>query len=165
MPRTPVRLLLAWVTLFALYLLFAGQASRAEVCAAVLAALVGIGLQLYVRLRSERIIRLAAPWLTLAGRVGASLLHDTVLVGGALARAAGGGAVRGRTQPQAFDQGGDAPEAAGRRALVTLAASGRSQSVVQLQVLVCCAYQGPTCRSSRMPLTSVPLDATSGLFL
>jgi hypothetical protein len=123
MPRTPVRLLLAWVTLFALYLLFAGQASRAEVCAAALAALVGIGLQLYVRLRSDRTIRLAAPWLTLAGRTGASLGRDTVLVGGALVRAAVGGAVRGRTQSQAFDPGGDAPEAAGRRALVTLAAS------------------------------------------
>lgn len=123
MSRTPVRLPLAWVALFAFYLLFAGQASRAEVCAGALAAFVGIGLQLYVRLRSQRSIRLAAPWLTIAGRVGAALARDTVQVGGALARAVLSGDVWGRTQPQPFAPGGDAPEAAGRRALVVLAGS------------------------------------------
>lgn len=123
MPRTPVRPLLAWVILFAFYLLFAGQASRAEACAGALAALAGIGLQLFVRLRSQRSMRLAAPWLTLAGRVGASLACDTMRVGGALARVILGADVRGRTRPQTFVPGGDAPEAAGRRALVVLAAS------------------------------------------
>lgn len=117
------RTLLTWLTLFALYLLFAGQASGAELCAGALAAIAGALLALYIRRREQRAMRLAAPWTRLVGRVAAALGRDTVAVGAALARAASGRSVRGVMQHQDFEPGGETPEAAGRRALVILAGS------------------------------------------
>ncbi len=115
--------LVTWVTLFAFYLLFAGQASGAELCAGALAAGVGAGLQAYLRARGERPVAIDAPWGRLAGRVAASLARDTAAVAGALVRVSVGRAVHGLTQRQDFLVGGPSQMAAGRRAVVILAAS------------------------------------------
>ncbi len=119
MPRT----LLTWVASFALYLLFAGQASRAELCAGALVAITGAALALYIRTARHRPMRLAAPWMLLARRVATALGRDTLTVGGALARAVAGRKLRGITQRQDFEPGGETPQAAGRRALVVWAGS------------------------------------------
>jgi hypothetical protein len=110
-----------WTTLFALYLLFAGQATRAELCAGLLAAALGTALRFYLRRAGEYSFRPDAPWGRLVVRVAASLARDTIIVGRALVRASVGRPVRGLAQHQAFMVGG--PAAAGRRAVVVLAAS------------------------------------------
>jgi hypothetical protein len=110
-----------WVTLFALYLLFAGQATAAEVCAGALAAGTGMGLRIYSHRAGQRSLRVDAPWGRLAGRLGVSLARDTIAVAGALARASVGRPVSGLVQRQDFIIGGEMD--AGRRAVVILAAS------------------------------------------
>ncbi len=65
--------LATWVVLFALYLLFAGQATGAELCAGALAAVTGVGVQVYLHQTGTRPMRLVTPWGRLAGRIGVSL--------------------------------------------------------------------------------------------
>ncbi len=117
------RALLTWLALFALYILFTGEASRAELCAGALVAVMGAGLAVYVRGAGHRPMRLDAPWGRLVGRVGLALARDTVKVGGALARGIGGAAVKGMIQRQLFDTRDDTRAAVGRRAVVMLATS------------------------------------------
>jgi hypothetical protein len=93
-----VSTLLTWLVLFALYLLFAGQASGAELVAAALIAGLGTLLAAYVRRR--RALHPRAPWARLSARVAASLLHDTATVAGALIHAVFGATVRGAAQRQ-----------------------------------------------------------------
>jgi hypothetical protein len=113
--------LAVWATLFALYLLFAGQATGAELCAAALSAAAGAAVKVHLHRAGHRPMQLDAPWGRLAGRIGASLARDTLAVGKALIRASMGRTIEGRAERQAFVVG-DATET-GRRAVVTLAAS------------------------------------------
>ncbi len=112
-----------WALLFGFYLLFAGQASGAELGAGVISAALGAALGVFVRVRGEHRMKIEAPWARLAGRILTSLARDSVLVAGALARASAGRAVSGRIRSQVFVWGGEQPTAFGRRAVVTLAAS------------------------------------------
>ncbi len=114
---------LAWLTLFALYMLFAGKASRAELSAAALVAVASSAFAVYVYQQGHRPMRLRAPFPYLFWRVGLALARDTVKAGGALFRAALGAPVKGVIQRQPFDTRDDSPEQVGRRALVILGLS------------------------------------------
>jgi hypothetical protein len=114
-------LLSTWTPLFALYLLFAGQATGAELCAGLLAAALGTAFQVYLHPSGKRPLQPEAPWGRLAARVAASVARDTVTVGRALVRASLGRPMDGVIQRQPFAPGG--PMAAGRRGVVILAAS------------------------------------------
>jgi hypothetical protein len=116
-----VFLLSTWTTLFAFYVLFAQQATRAELCAGLLVAALGAALQLYLHRSGDGPLQLNAPWGRLAARVAASVARDTIAVGRALVRASFGQSVHGLVQPQAFAAEGST--ASGRRAVVILAAS------------------------------------------
>ena len=119
-----------WLALFALYLLFAGNASGAELGAAVLAALPGAAFAIYLRRQGHRPMRLKAPFARLFWRVTAALAHDTMTVGIALIQALLGTKASGVIQRQPFDTRGDSEEQAGRRALVIFAASIAPNSFV-----------------------------------
>ncbi|HJS87834.1 MAG TPA: hypothetical protein VJ779_20470 [Acetobacteraceae bacterium] len=110
-----------WAVLFALYLMFAGQATGSELCAGALVAMTGAALQIYLHRMGEHPLRLRAPWGRLAARAGISLVCDTLTVGRALLRASIGRPVHGVIQAQGFIV--DGTREAGRRAAVILAAS------------------------------------------
>ncbi len=112
-----------WAALFGLYLLFAGSVTRAEAMAGLAAS--GIALAGLVRTRSvaHRHLLVRAPWLKLTGRIGISLVRDTVLVACGLVRAVLGGKPGGGMTMQPFDPGDFTPVAAARRGIVMLAAS------------------------------------------
>ncbi len=123
--------LLTWTALFALYLLFAGQADRAELCAGALMALAGTFLAVFLHQHEHRPMRDVAPWLALARRVGVALLRDPGVMTRALAHAVAGSAREGATQLQAFEGNGSSAEVAFRRGVVVLAASLAPNGFVQ----------------------------------
>lgn len=111
-----------WTVLAGLYLVLAGQASRAEIVAAALAGAAGAALSLILRAVAERQFDLRLDWLRALAGIAWSLVRDTVRVQGALAAAlfeprAGAVMRRPRDQPR----GGAAR--AGRRAVEILAQS------------------------------------------
>ena len=110
-----------WAVLFALYLLFAGQATGSELCAGALVAMAGAALQIYLHRMGEHPLRLRAPWGRLAARTGMSLARDTLTLGRVLLHASIGRPARGLIQTQGFVV--DGTREAGRRAVVILAAS------------------------------------------
>ena len=114
-----------WVSFAAAYGLFAGQLSLTEAMAGVPAAAIVTVYVLVLRRRAERPLRLQAPWFRLVGQVVVSVPVDAVRVGRVLLRALvrrpDGGV--GRLMRQPFRQGGEAAGEAGRRGLVSLAAS------------------------------------------
>jgi len=122
--------MLPFLTLFALYLLFAGQASAAELGAAVLAGTAAAGYHLHVRCRARRKFHLVAPWLRLAWRIPLALARDTTLVGWGLLRAIADRDLHGGQARQPFHPGGFTPQAAAHRALAVLAASVAPNSYV-----------------------------------
>ena len=118
-------LILAFAASFGLYLLFAGQASGTEIAAGLpTAALIAVFAALQHRGQTEP-IRLRAPWHRILLMPLAALVKDSVRVGGLLLRAtiSPAGVVAGTVDRQPFHPGGNRPEDAGRRALVTLASS------------------------------------------
>ena len=106
-----LRVCCIWVSFAAAYGLFAGQLSLTEAMAGVPAAVIVTVYVLVLRRRAERSLRLQAPWLRLVGRV----------VVRALVRRPDGGV--GRLMRQPLLQAGEAAVEAGRRGLVSLAAS------------------------------------------
>lgn len=108
-----------WAVLAAFYLLCAGELGADEVIAAVASGLVGTALSVLVRRDAGRRFRLRAPWPRVIFRPLAALAPDAVRV----ARLLLSRHPRGEAVVQPFVPGGATPEDAGRRALVTLAAS------------------------------------------
>lgn len=119
-----------WLALFALYLLFAGTATGAELGAAALVALVGCAFAIYLRRQGHRPMRLKAPFARLFRRVAVALARDTVTVGIAFIHAVLGRKAKGVIQRQPFDTRDDSEEQVGRRALVIFAASIAPNSFV-----------------------------------
>lgn len=110
---------LTWLVLAAFYLLCAGQVSADEAVAAILAAAVGAIFSVLIRRAADRPLRLRAPWPRTICRPLAALLPDAARVGRVLLSAR----PHGEAVIQPFAHGGETPEDAGRRALVTLGAS------------------------------------------
>lgn len=114
----------AWVVLFAFYLVFAGEISTVEVCAALFCATVGAALAVAAHRSGRRQFRLRAPpkaiWRPLA-----ALVPDFLSVGGELIKAIrlGGDRPRGDYFYQPFTQGDDGPRSRGRRAIAVLGLS------------------------------------------
>ncbi len=108
-----------WVVLAAFYLLCAGEIGADEVIAAVASGLVGTALSALIRRDAGRRFRLRAPWPRVVLRPLADLAPDAVRV----ARVLLSRHPHGEAVVQPFAPGGATPEDAGRRALVTLAAS------------------------------------------
>ena len=107
------------------YLVFAGQVSTSEIIAAVPASGL-IAAFAFLRHRGQdRPIQLWAPWSRLLLSLLAALLRDTGRVGGHLLRLAFVPRLHsdGSIDSQPFHPGHADPAGAGRRALVTLAAS------------------------------------------
>lgn len=119
-----------WLALFALYLLFAANASGAEVGAAALVALVGAAFAIYLRRQGHRPMRLKAPFAHLLWHVTVALVRDTAKVGRALVGALLGMTIGGVIQRQPFDPSDDSEEEVGRRALVIFSASIAPNSFV-----------------------------------
>ena len=119
--------LLSWAVLFALYLLFAGQASLPELVAGALVGAFAAAYEVHVRRLARRRFDLAVPWARLAARTTWALARDTGLVGWGLIRAIAGRPLHGGEARQPFETGdltpGAAGGAAGHRAIAVLAAS------------------------------------------
>ncbi len=115
-----------WVALAAFYLLCAGELSADEVIAAVASGLLGTVLSALIRHPAGRRLRLRAPWPRVILWPLAHLLPDAVRV----ARVLLSPHPHGEAVVQPFARGGATPEDAGRRALVTLAASLAPNSYV-----------------------------------
>ncbi len=121
---------LVWILLFGLYLLFVGQATIAELVAALVTSGLAAAYHWYVRTKAHRRFRFAAPWLRLGLRVARALARDTALVGWGLTRAILGRMVRGGLTRQPFQAGGHTPQAAAHRGIDMLAASIAPNSYV-----------------------------------
>lgn len=121
---SPGRVVAASVTFAVLYLGYAGQVAPSELIAD--AGVVGVTACLFVVLHRARTrdLSLRPAWGRLLGRTVLVLCKDTAEVASALCRAAVRGAqTTGVITLQPFEPGPDTPDAAGRRALVTLATS------------------------------------------
>ncbi len=114
---------LTWAGLFALYLLFAGQASAAEIVAGTLVAGAGVALRTVVHHVERLKLGFDGPWGRLAGRALRSIAHDATRVAWGLLRATAGAPLGGGVVRQRFEPGGSTPQASARRAVVTLAVS------------------------------------------
>ncbi|HST74099.1 MAG TPA: hypothetical protein VLJ20_01915 [Acetobacteraceae bacterium] len=108
-----------WTVLAAFYLLCAGGFTADELIVAAASGLVGTGLSVLIRRDAERRFRLRAPWRRVILRPLANLAPDAARVARVLLSAH----PRGEAVVQPFAPGGATPRDAGRRALVTLAAS------------------------------------------
>ena len=120
--------LLSWAVLFALYLLFAGQASSAELVAGALLGALAAAYEVHVRRLARCKLRLTAPWSRLTVRTLGALARDTGLVGWGLIRAIAGRPLQGGEARQPFETGDLSPgaaggAAAGHRAIAVLAVS------------------------------------------
>ncbi len=119
-----------WATLFALYLLFAGGTSRAELLGGICTATVAIAAHVNTSRVAHRELRLSAPWGRLAMRLLIALIRDTCRVGQGLAFAVALGKLHGAMSIQPFEPGGFTPQDAARRGIVILAASVTPNSFV-----------------------------------
>jgi hypothetical protein len=108
-----------WLILAAFYLLCAGEMSADETIAAVASGIFGTVLSVLIRDAAERRFRLRAPWPRVILGPLANLLPDAFRV----ARVLLSRHPHGEAAIQPFIRGGATREDAGRRALVTLAAS------------------------------------------
>lgn len=115
--------LAAFVVLGGFYLLCAGVTTADEDIAAASLAGLGACYATVIRANADRRLALGAPWHRVLGTPALQLAPDAWRVALVLARSLIGRADRGRMTRQPFRHGGDDPEDAGRRALVTLAIS------------------------------------------
>ncbi|MDD2861090.1 MAG: hypothetical protein PHI71_08500 [Acidiphilium sp.] len=115
-----------WLVLSGFYFLFAGQVSLSEIAAGLPAAALATGFAVALRLSQDNPLRLKAPWFRIIGSPLLAIVPDAFRVGrllfGVLWRRPSGPV--GVVVRQPFRHGpDDDDEAAGRRALVTLATS------------------------------------------
>jgi hypothetical protein len=119
-----VGLLTIWVFLVGFYFLFAGEMRLTEAIAAVPATAVAMSVAALAQCFAERRYALLGPWGRLVATPCIALVSDSVRVCGiligAIRRPSGAAGVFSR---QPFDTGTCMPKDAGRRGLVTLAAS------------------------------------------
>jgi hypothetical protein len=118
-----VNTLVTWAALFGLYLLFVGQAVRAEVLAGISVAALAVAGHEHARSVAHRELQVVAPRGRLVVRLGIALVGDTGLVAQGLLRVVCGATSRGSMMIQPYDPGGYTPEAAARRGIGILAAS------------------------------------------
>lgn len=118
------RALLLWCVLLPCYLLLAGAVSRTELCAGVLACLLVVGVALAVHRGERRRLHARVP-VAVVGRTLLSLATDSIRVGVVLLHAMRrrpAGRV-GAVVEVPFRSGVERPADAGRRGVVTIAAS------------------------------------------
>lgn len=117
------RLAIGWVIGFGLYLLFTGQPSAAEFCAAAIMTTVAASLILFIQRQGSVAMKARAPWGRLTLRLGKSIAVDSVLIARSLVASIGGNAVRGSVMKQPFQPGPIAPVSNARRGIVILLGS------------------------------------------
>lgn len=128
--RVTLLFVIAWLSLFGLYLLLVGEAPLPELVAGGLCAAVATGYHgLVYRLERPRFL-FKVPWLPLAGRVVRAIVRDTVLVSLGLMRVILGRPLHGSVTQESFEPGDATPQDAARRALAVFAASLAPNSYV-----------------------------------
>jgi multisubunit Na+/H+ antiporter MnhE subunit len=114
------RLARDWLTFVVLYLLLAGSLALGELGAGALAAGLAAAARETLRHRTDQRFRARLRWLRLVGRTARQLLRDCIVVSGAIACAIlRAESPPGRLRRVSFSPGGNDPEAAMRRTLVT----------------------------------------------
>ena len=114
------RLARDWLTFAVLYLLLAGSLAVAELGAGALAAGLAAAARETVRHQTDQRFRARLRWVWLIGRTAQQLFRDCVVVSRAVAAAVlRGESPPGQLRQVSFSFGGNDPEAAMRRALVT----------------------------------------------
>jgi hypothetical protein len=128
-----IKYLTWWIILTGLYLLFAWTIAWAEVGVGLLASAITTWLIAKVQSQGKYHFKAGAGWLVLFKRLPVQVVTDTGLVLAALwRRLAQRDYHPGAFQTLPFHTGGDTPEAAARRALVTAGASFSPNSYVVL---------------------------------
>ncbi len=112
-----------WAGLFLFYLLLAAKCTTAEEGAGALAGAVGATAVLATRTAGRRHFRPRLRWLRHLAHLPWRVLADCGIVAAALGRRLIGSDVAGSFHTVPFAAGGDDPEAAARRALVTAGVS------------------------------------------
>ena len=122
--RHVVAWVVAWLSLFWLWLLLAGEWNRQEWVSAAAAAAVAATVGEYARAKADVRVRVPLPWVGKAATVPLMVLVDFGIVAWALlASAPRRRVVRGTFRTRSFPAGGDDPAGVGVRAWVMLAAT------------------------------------------